>query len=329
MVKLLAELPKAHLHLHLEAAMRPATLHDLAAEHGVQLPPLSGFTTFTEFLRVYEAATECLRRPEDVRRLFVEAAEDARDDGVVWMELHVYPPLWFGRFGDDEATLDLMLDAAASASTSTGVGIGLVVAADRTDGPEAAVRTARLAASRAGQGVTTFGLANDEAGRPPELFAEAFRIARDAGLLSAPHAGELAGPDSVRGALDLLGAQRLGHGVRSIEDPELVRRLADEGVTCDVCPTSNVVLGLYPSIPEHGIGQLLAAGVPVSLNTDDPLLFGAGLLDEYAAVRDGFGLDDAAVAGIARSSIRASGAPDALKRSAERDIDSWLQGTKS
>jgi adenosine deaminase len=325
-VKPLAALPKAQLHLHLEAAMRPSTLRDLAAEHGIELPPLSGFTSFAEFLRVYEAATECLRTPGDVHRLLRETAEDAAADGTVWLELHVYPPLWFGRFGSDEETLDLTLEAARAATEATGVGIGLVVAADRTDGPDAAERTARLAAARAGQGVTTFGLANDEAGRPPELFVEAFRIARDAGLLSAPHAGELAGPDSVRGALDLLGADRLGHGVRAVEDPELVRRLADEGVTCDVCPTSNVILGLYPSIPEHGVGRLLAAGVPVSLNTDDPLLFGAGLLDEYDAVRRAFDLDDAAVAAIARTSIRASGAPDATKRRAESGIDAWLAG---
>ncbi|MCU1483652.1 MAG: adenosine deaminase [Actinomycetia bacterium] len=325
-MKLLAELPKAHLHLHLEAAMRPATLHDLAAEHGIPLPPLSGFTSFDEFLRVYEAATECLRTPGDVHRLLREAAEDAVDDGVVWLELHVYPPLWFERFGSDEATLDLTIEAARAATTATGVGIGLVVAADRTDGPVAAERMARLAASRAGQGVTTFGLANDEAGRPPDLFVEAFRIAQEAGLLSAPHAGELAGPESVRGALDLLGADRLGHGVRAVEDPELVRRLADEGTTCDVCPTSNVILGLYPSIAEHGVGQLLAAGVNVSLNTDDPLLFGAGLLDEYDAVRRAFALDEAAVAAIARTSIRASAAPDPLKRTAEAGIDAWLTG---
>jgi adenosine deaminase len=324
----LASLPKAHLHLHLEAAMRPATLHELAAEHGIDVPQLDGFATFTEFLGVYEAATESLRRPEDVHRLLRETAEDAVADGVVWLELHVYPPLWLGRFGSDEDTLDLIIEGAAAATAATGVGIGLVVAADRMLDPALAVDAARLAASRAGRGVTTFGLANDEAGHPPEPFAPAFRIARDAGLLSAPHAGELAGPESVRAALDLLGARRLGHGIRAVEDDELVRRLADEDVTCDVCPTSIVVLGLYPSIAEHGVGRLLAAGVPVTLNTDDPLLFGAGLLDEYEAVRDAFGLDDAAVAAVARTSIRASGAPATTKRDAEVGIDAWLQGTE-
>ena len=324
----LATLPKAHLHLHLEAAMRPATLHELAAEHGIAVPELTAFSTFPEFLGVYEAATESLRRPDDLRRLVRELAEDAAADGAVWVEFHVYPPLWFGRFGSDEEALDLTLEAARDATAATGVGLGLVVAADRTSPVEDAVRTAKLAVRRAGEGVTTFGLANDETGHPPDPFAEAFRIAREGGLLSAPHAGELGGPDFVRAAIDLLGADRIGHGVRSIEDPDLVRRLADEGIVCDVCPTSNLVLGLYPSMEEHAVGALLEAGVRVTLNTDDPLLFGPGLLEEYEAVQRAFGLDDAAMAGIARTSIEASGAPDELKRTALHGIDDW-SGTNS
>jgi adenosine deaminase len=320
----LAELPKAHLHLHLEAAMRPSTLHELADEHGITVPELTGFSTFADFIAVYEAATESLRRPDDLRRLLREVAEDGAADGAAWVELQVYPPLWFGRFGSDEDALDLALEAAREATAVTGVGLGLVMAADRTHDPAEAVRMARIAVARRDAGVTTFGLANDETGNPPEPFAEAFRIAREGGLVSAPHAGELGGPQSVRAAIDVLGADRLGHGVRAVEDPGLVARLADEGIVCDVCPTSNIVLGLYPSIEEHPVGQLLEAGVPITLNTDDPLLFGAGLLDEYEAVRRAFALDDQAVAAIARTSIEASGAPERTKRDALAGIDSWL-----
>ncbi|MCU1377756.1 MAG: adenosine deaminase [Acidimicrobiales bacterium] len=320
----LAELPKAHLHLHLEAAMRPSTLHELADEHGITVPELTGFSTFADFIAVYQAATESLRRPDDLRRLLREVAEDGAADGAAWVELHVYPPLWFGRFGSDEDALDLTLEAAGEATAATGVGLGLVLAADRTHDAGEAVRMARMGVARRDAGVTTFGLANDETGNPPEPFAEAFRVARDGGLLSAPHAGELGGPESVRAAIDVLGADRLGHGVRAVEDRDLVARLADEGIVCDVCPTSNVVLGLYPSIKEHPVGQLLEAGVPVTLNTDDPLLFGAGLLDEYEAVRRAFALDDQAVAAIARTSIEASGAPEGTKRDALAGIDSWL-----
>lgn len=325
MSRSLRDLPKAHLHLHLEAAMRPSTLQELAAEHGVEVPALDGFSTFPDFIRLYEAATEALRRPEDVQRLLRELAEDAAADGATWVEVHHYPPLWLGRFGTDEETLDLTLDAARAATAATGVGIGVVVSADRTHDPTEAERTARLAASRRDAGVAAFGLANDETGNPPDPFAGAFRIARDAGLLSAPHAGELGGPDYVRAAVDLLGADRLGHGVRAVEDPELVGRLADQGVVCDVCPTSNLVLGLFPSIEEHGIGTLLDAGVPVTINTDDPLLFGTGLLAEWELVRDAFGLDDAAMAAIARTSIAASGAPQERKGAALAGIDAWLR----
>jgi adenosine deaminase len=320
----LRDLPKALLHLHLEAAMRPSTLDELAAEHGVDVPALDGFSTFPDFIRLYEAATEVLRRPADVQRLVLELAEDAAADGATWVEVHHYPPLWHGRFGSDEETLDLTLEACAAATTATGVGIGVVLSADRTLDPAEGERTARLAVSRRDAGVTTFGLANDETGNPPDPYAGAFRIAIDGGLISAPHAGELGGPDYVRTAVEVLAAQRLGHGVRAVEDPSLVRRLADEGIVCDVCPTSNLVLGLFPSIEQHGIGTLLEAGVPVTINTDDPLLFGSGLLQEWELVRGAFGLDDAAMAAIARTSITASGASEERKRDALAGIDAWL-----
>jgi adenosine deaminase len=184
------------------------------------------------------------------------------------------------------------------------------------------VAYAELAAST--EGVVAFGLANDEAGHPPEPFAAAFAVARGAGLLSVPHAGELAGPESVRGALDALTPRRLGHGVRAVEDPGLVDRLAAEAVCCDVCPTSNLRLRLYPSIESHAVGPLLAAGVPVTLNTDDPLMFGSTLVDEYALVRDGLGLSEAEVAAIARTSIEYSAMPGDSKTTTLVDIDAWL-----
>jgi adenosine deaminase len=323
-VRDLRALPKAHLHLHLEAAMRPATMQELAATHGIDIPSLS-FETYSDFIVVYEIATDVLRTRDDLARLVLEMAEDARDDGAVWVEYFVYPPLWFGRFGDDVDALDLVLELARAASDATGVGLGAIVTADRTSDPSLATHWAKLAVARAGQGVVGFGLANDEAHFGPERFVEAFDIARDGGLLSVPHAGELAGPESVRGALDLLQADRIGHGVRAIEDPSLVARHADEQVTCDVSVTSNLVLGLYPSTREHAVGALLDAGVPITLNADDPLLFGPGLLEEHTMVRDAFQWDDATMAAIARTSITASAAPDAVKASALERIAAWAR----
>jgi adenosine deaminase len=187
-----------------------------------------------------------------------------------------------------------------------------------------AVDQARLAATRSGRGVVSFGLANDEAIGPPEPYAEAFAIAKEAGLLSTPHAGELAGPASVWGALETLDPDRLQHGVRAIEDPELVKRLADSEIVLDVCPTSNLLLSVYPSLAEHPLPQLLDAGISCSLNGDDPLLFGPVLAHEYELARTEMGLDDHALASVARSSIWGSGAPDALKATALRSVDDWL-----
>ena len=320
----LRDLPKAHLHLHLEAAMRPGTLRELGERHGVHVPEMSGFSSFGDFLKLYEAATEVLVTEDDLRRLVLEMAEDARADGAVWLEYHVYPPLWFGRFGSDEEALDLTLALAREATERTGVGLGAIVAIDRTDTPERGMETARLAVSRTGRGVVGLGLANDETGRPPEPFAEAFDLAKEAGLLCVPHAGELGGPPSVAAAVDLLHADRIGHGVRALEDPALVDRLAAEGVVCDVCPTSNVILGLFPSVEEHGVRTLVERGVRVTINTDDPLLFGPGLHEEYAGVQRAFGWDDATMAAIARTSIEASGAPDDLKAGALAGIEAWL-----
>jgi adenosine deaminase len=309
----LRTLPKAHLHLHLEGAMRPATLRELAEHYGLPAA-LEGDGSFGNFIALYRAACEALRSPDDVARLVREVVEDAAADGAVWVE----PAEWLTgsqaeRLGlrDEEAVLEVVLDAARRAARDMGIGVGVLVSSNRTRPPAEAVALARLA--------------DDETRGPPEPFAEAFAIARDAGLISAPHAGEHGGPESVRGAVDALGAQRIAHGVRSAEDADLLRRLADDGVTLDVCPTSNVRLKVAPSFADHPLPKLLEAGVPVSLNADDPLFFGSGLLGEYEVARHSFGLEDADLAHIARCSIRASGAPDSLKSSALAQIDRWLE----
>jgi adenosine deaminase len=320
----LRTLPKGHLHLHLEGAMRPSTLAELADTAGIPVPEIRGYGSFTAFAETYVAACQVLLTPEDFARLVYEVVEDSVLDGAVWVEPSFYAPHHRNRFGADEEIIDMVLDAAADAAAKLGVGVGVMVAADRTVEPAIAVEQARIAARRADRGVVSFGLANDEAIGPPEPYAAAFAIAKDAGLLSTPHAGELAGPESVRGALDTLAPDRLQHGVRAIEDPELIARLADSAITLDVCPTSNLLLSVYPSIEEHPLPQLLAAGVRCSLNGDDPLLFGPVLLEEYGLARTGMGLDDAALATIAQASIDGSGAPAELKASASRAIDEWL-----
>jgi adenosine deaminase len=260
---------------------------------------------------------------EAMTRLVREVVQDAAAAGAIWIEPAFYPdhhPL----LGDSAQAIDLVLAAGLAAGTEFGVGFGLMVAADRTVDPAQAERLAQIAAERTLAGVVSFGLANDEAIGPPEPFAAAFDIAHDAGLLCTPHAGELAGPESVRGALDRLHANRIQHGVRSIEDPELVRRLAIEGICLDVCPTINVLLSVVPSLAEHPLRALLDAGVRCSINADDPLLFGPGLLEEYEICRDVLGLSDEQLAAVARSSLECSGASAELVATGVASIEAWL-----
>jgi adenosine deaminase len=331
----LATLPKAHLHLHFTGAMRHNTLVELADRHQVHLPDALLSDTPPElratdergwfrFQRLYDTARSVLREPEDIYRLVREVAEDEVADGSHWLEIQVDPSGYAARFDGLTATFELMLDAVRAASAATGLAMGVIVGANRTRHPLDARTLARLAARYAGQGVIGFGLANDERRGKADDFADAFRIARSAGLAGVPHGGELLGPDSVRRCLDALQATRIGHGVRSIEDPELVSRLADQGVPLEVCPASNVALGVFDTLTEVPVRQLVDAGVRVALAADDPLLFGSRLTDQYRAAREQHHFDDAEVAELARSSVESSLAPIEHKRAMTKAIDEWL-----
>jgi adenosine deaminase len=197
------------------------------------------------------------------------------------------------------------------------------------DSPDDALDLARMAVGLRDQGVVGLGLHNDEVGHPPGDFVDAFRCAREGGLLSTPHAGELESGTFVRDSLDLLGAARIQHGVRAAEIDGLVERLAERGTCLDMCPTSNVMLGVVPNLAEHPLGSYLDAGVRCSVNADDPLLFGPGLLDEYELCRRELGFDDARMARIARCSLESSGAPDDVKARSLDGIDAWLTAERS
>jgi len=316
--------------------MRHATLVKLARVHRVHLPPaltgdwplrLAGAADergWFRFQRLYDIARSVLRTEADVRRLLLETAEDEAADGSGWLEIQVDPSGYAARFGGLTPTVELVLDAAAQASRATGVGIGVIIAANRTRHPLDARTLARLAVQYAGRGVVGFGLSNDERRGAPAEFAPAFRIARRAGLLSVPHGGELCGPDSVRACLDELHANRIGHGIAAAADPGLARRLAARSVTLEVCPASNVALGVFAKPADVPLPRLLEAGVPVALGADDPLLFGSRLTAQYDLARNEFGLGDADLAELARMSVRGSVAPDAVRARLLAGIDRWL-----
>ena len=319
--------------------MRLATLIELAAEHGVRLPDalvgqwppklasVQDERGWFRFQRLYDAARACVRAEADMRRLVREAALDDASEGSRWLELQVDPTSYAPFVGGLTPALEIVLDEAAAVSREGGAQVGVMVAASRIRHPLDARTLARLAARYAGQGpgtVVGFGLSNDERrGETPE-FSGAFDIARRAGLALMPHAGELLGPLAVAETLDTLRPDRIGHGVRAVEDPRVLDRLAAEGVGLEVCPGSNIALGIYRDAQEVPLRQVLAAGIPVALGADDPLLFGTRLVDQYAMARDELGFSDPELAELARGSIRTSTAPAELKAAALADIDRWL-----
>lgn len=316
-----AALPKAHLHVHLEAAMRETTMRQWCAEDGVPVPPLVEFSDFTRFLDAYGVLIALLRTPERLERLLDEVVADAAAQGVVALEFASIPEKAVA-FDSAGAALEFLLPAAAAAGRRHGVWTGAVVSIDRGAGPVHALEAARLAGRFADRGVVAVGLVADERGNPVADAAEAFAVAREAGLGVVPHAGELAGPEEVRSALDL-GASRIQHGVRAVEDPRALEMLAASGVCLDVCPSSNVVLGVYPSLEEHPLPTLLDAGVRCSINADDPLLFGVDVVDEYVLAHERMGIPEARLVDCARTSIESSFAPDDLKHQALARVRDW------
>ncbi|HEX3823398.1 MAG TPA: adenosine deaminase [Mycobacteriales bacterium] len=327
----LAALPKAHLHLHLTGGMRHETLLELARRVGVVLPDrLTDLEPDTwqllgwpKFQRLYDVARGVLRTPADFDRLLLEIAQDEAVSGSQWLELQITPTGYAARLGDVVTALEVFCAAAAAAEAATGVGVRLIVAANRTRPPWEAELLARLAVRFSAYGVVGFGLSNDERRAMPEDFIKAFRIARDGGLPAMPHAGELLGAESVARTVAALAPVRIGHGVRAVEDPAVLATLADRGVACEVCPASNVALGVASGLGAVPLRALETAGVPVVLAADDPLLFGASLLEQYAVARDHHGYQRADLARLARTSVTCSTMPASMAASELAAIDAW------
>lgn len=317
----LRELPKTQLHLHLTGAMRPATLAELAGRHGITVPPPLPTTagTWADFQDRYDASRAALRTPADISRVIAEAAADDAADGCRWLEIQVDPTSYAPVFGGLEPVLEAVLAGAAAAP----IPVGVIVASSWTRSPSHASTLARLAARYAADGVVGFGLSNDERGGVVAEFVPAFQVARDAGLLGAPHSGFYTPAAHVRECVELLGASRIGHGTSAAADPLVVDVLAARGVALEICPTS------YPPFGVHELSTIplkifLAAGVPVALSTDDPLLFGVGLTGQYEICRAALGLTDEELATLAAGSIQASAAPADLKAQLLSEVAAWL-----
>jgi adenosine deaminase len=322
----LRTLPKTDLHVHFQGSARAETVRELAEKNSVPLPSSLAagryaFADFPDFLLQYSYVCASLQTPADLHRVAIEICEDEAVSGVRYAEVTL-TILGYGERGDD--SVQAVLDGFAEGEERTGVQARLVLDIVRGFPLDAARPTLDTALRFAGEGVVALGLGGDEQ-HPPEPYEALFREAIAAGLKSVPHAGEAAGPASIRGALDALGAHRLGHGFRVLEDLELLAEVRERRIPLESCPTSNVKTGIVRTFAEHPFRDLVEAGLVVTLNSDDPAMFDVSLLDEYEAAR-GVGFDDRELADIARAGVQSAFLAPASQETLMTEIDAWLAG---
>lgn len=333
----LALLPKAHLHLHFTGSLDIPTLRELAEladvplpEHLIDAEALSVPATIRgwhRFQRSYDTARLVVTSEEAMRRVVSAAVANDVIEGSRRLELQIDPSSYATHVGGLVEALEIVMDQARLAGLQSGLSVGIIVAASRMRNPMEAETLARLAVRNAGDGngqVVAFGLSNDELFGVTEEWAHAFSIARRGGLAGVPHGGELSGPDHVRRIVHSLSPARIGHGVRTTEDPRLLDEIIERGIAFEVCPTSNVHLGVYETAADVPLLTLVEAGATVALGADDPLLFFSRLTDQYVLARDIHGFSDIELAALARSSINASLASPGDKAVWLAEIDAWL-----
>lgn len=337
-------MPKAEIHVHLEGTIQPQTLLRLAQRHNrlADLPTteLAGlqqwftFTNFPHFVQIYLLISDLLRTPEDFAEIVYACGEDMARQNILYREV-TFTPFTHTDLQDKGLTINDLLEGLETGRQRVrrdfGVEICWVFDIPRnasfrgtTYDPYPAERTLAYALAGQAYGVVGFGLGGYEVGAPPEPFAQAFEAARAAGLVSVPHAGETVGPESVWGALTALGAERIGHGVRAIEDPHLLAELKERQTVLEINPTSNICLHVYRRWAEHPFLHLDRMGLCVTVNSDDPPLFNTTLCDEYAGLAREFGYQKADLVRVARNAFVSSAAPASCKDELLRKFDAWV-----
>jgi adenosine deaminase len=333
---LITRLPKAELHVHIEGTLEPEMMFRLATRNGLTLPfedidqvhAAYRFTDLQSFLDIYYQGSEVLRTPDDFYDLMTAYLDRAADDGVRHAEIFFDPQSHTGRGVGFEVFMRGFRDAISDGRRRRGISADLIMCFLRHLSGEAALATIEEAEPFL-EGVIGVGIDSSERGRPPELFEKAYSRARQLGLRAVAHAGEEGPPEYVRAALDVLGAERIDHGVRSLEDPELVARLSRERVPLTVCPMSNVALQVVDDLTRHPLPAMIGAGLIVSINSDDPAYFGGYIGDNYRGARDELRLDDATITDIARNSINSSFLDDAKKGALLADLETVSAGNQS
>ncbi len=316
----LTALPKAELHIHIEGSLEPEMVFQQAKRNGVDLPFESveslraayEFTDLQSFLDIYYQAAAVLRTTEDFYELMSAYLDRAAKDGVRRAEIFFDPQTHTERGVGFDVFMPGFREAIEDAEGRHGISADLIMCFLRHLGGGAALETMREAEPHL-ERVIGVGLDSSEVGFPPELYVEAFARARELGLHTVAHGGEEGPPSYVTGALDVLGAERIDHGIRSLEDPDLVRRLALEQVPLTVCPFSNVALLVVDDLADHPLPRMLEAGLNVSINSDDPAYFGGYVGENYRGVQSALGFDDETMALLAANSIRSSFISDAQK----------------
>lgn len=325
-------LPKAELHVHHVGSASMRTVAELAERHeGTTTVPtdpeaLARFFTFTDFahfIEVYLSVVDLLRTPEDLWTLTYDVARDLAEQNVRYVELTCTPFTSIEVGISAEAYCEALEDARRRAEADFGLAMRWCFDIPGESGVPSADITLDTALRLQPAGLVSFGLGGPEIGVPREQFAPHFQQAIAAGLHSVPHAGESTGPETIWDSINHLGAERIGHGIAAAQDRALMAHLAEHGIALEVCPTSNVRTRSVPSLAEHPLPTLVAAGVPVTINSDDPPMFSTTLNHEYEVAAELLGLDDQGIADLARASVRSSFADDATKAAIIAEIDAY------
>ncbi|MEW1901064.1 MULTISPECIES: adenosine deaminase [unclassified Streptomyces] len=332
----IAGLPKAELHVHHVGSASPRIVAELAARHPDSKVPTDPealadyftFTDFAHFIDVYLSVVDLVRTPEDVRLLTFEVARDMARQNIRYAELTITPYSSTRRGIDENAFMDAIEDARKAAEAEFGTVLRWCFDIPGEAGLEAAEETARLATTEGlrPEGLVSFGLGGPEIGVPRPQFKPYFDRARAAGLRSVPHAGETTGPETVWDAIRDLGAERIGHGTSSVRDPELLAYLAEHRIALEVCPTSNIATRAVATLDEHPIRRMVDAGVLVTVNSDDPPMFGTDLNNEYAVAARLLDLDERGLAALAKNAVEASFLDEAGKARIAAEIDAYTEG---
>jgi adenosine deaminase len=326
-------LPKAELHVHVEGTLEPELAFRLAAKHGIELPYATieelraayQFEDLQAFLDIYYAGADVLRDADDFHALATSYLRKAHSEGVVHAEMFFDPQTHASRGIELATVLEGLTRAQREAEQESGITSRLILCFLRHLSADEAMRTLEDALPYRDT-IAAVGLDSSEVGNPPSKFANVFARARDAGLPAVAHAGEEGPPTYIVEALDILQVRRIDHGVRCEEDPALLARLARERIPLTVCPLSNVKLNVFPSIADHNIKRLLARGICVTVNSDDPAYFGGYLVANFLALERGLGLSRTELTTLARNSIEASFLEDSAKRHWYRAIDAYTAG---